>query len=70
MQVVPSMEFQNTAQSIDILPMNESHMDRLEAMSIVVAAVEAGSLSAAGRRLGRCRPESGWNSEWRVLRVT
>jgi DNA-binding transcriptional LysR family regulator len=27
-------------------------MDRLEAMSIVVAAVEAGSLSAAGRRLG------------------
>jgi DNA-binding transcriptional LysR family regulator len=27
-------------------------MDRLEAMSIVVAAVDAGSLSAAGRRLG------------------
>jgi DNA-binding transcriptional LysR family regulator len=27
-------------------------MDRLEAMSILVAAVEAGSLSAAGRRLG------------------
>ena len=27
-------------------------MDRLEAMSILVAAIEAGSLSAAGRRLG------------------
>jgi DNA-binding transcriptional LysR family regulator len=27
-------------------------MDRLEAMSILVASVEAGSFSAAGRRLG------------------
>src|SRR6266851_130895 len=27
-------------------------MDRLESMSILVAAIEAGSLSAAGRRLG------------------
>ena len=27
-------------------------MDRLEAMAILVAAAEAGSLSAAGRRLG------------------
>ena len=27
-------------------------MDRLEAMSLLVAAVEAGSLSAAGRKLG------------------
>src|SRR5215831_8797255 len=29
-----------------------SQMDRLESMSILIAAVEAGSLSAAGRRLG------------------
>ena len=28
-------------------------MDRLEAMSIFVAVVEAGSLAAAARRLGR-----------------
>ncbi|MGT2488148.1 helix-turn-helix domain-containing protein [Methylobacterium oryzae CBMB20] len=27
-------------------------MDRLEAMTLLVAAVEAGSLSAAGRKLG------------------
>jgi DNA-binding transcriptional LysR family regulator len=31
-------------------------VDRLEAMSILVAAVEAGSLSAAGRRLGVALP--------------
>jgi DNA-binding transcriptional LysR family regulator len=30
----------------------EGTMDRLEAMSILLAVVEAGSLSAAGRRLG------------------
>src|SRR5713101_4510517 len=30
----------------------ETTMDRLESMSILVAAVEAGSLSAAARRLG------------------
>jgi DNA-binding transcriptional LysR family regulator len=34
-----------------ILPFFESHMNRLDAMSIFVAVVDAGSLSAAARRL-------------------
>ena len=31
-------------------------MDRLEAMSLLVSVVEAGSLSAAGRKLGMPLP--------------
>jgi len=35
-----------------ILSKNESEVDRLESMAVLLAAVEAGSLSAAGRKLG------------------
>jgi DNA-binding transcriptional LysR family regulator len=37
---------------VTILPLNEIVMDRLEAMRVLVAAVDGGSLSAAGRALG------------------
>jgi DNA-binding transcriptional LysR family regulator len=38
--------------SEDTLPENGRNMDRFDAMSVLLAAVDTGSLSAAGRRLG------------------
>ena len=51
------MKLATTAQSYNSVSLRNSlsegeTMDRLEAMSILVASVEAGSFSAAGRRLG------------------
>jgi len=50
--MLPSSEFkENLSLSRMFLPISERMMDRLEAMSILIAVVDAGSLSAASRQL-------------------